>query len=777
MGPSRTPCVLLTCLSLLAVVFVTGGGAARAAEMPGLSLGGPQDPEARTYVEADQLEYQDQRRLVFGRGNVMIRVGDRILHADAVRVDLAGREFLATGNVLLVEGPNRMEGSRLDYNYGTNLGVMYDARVFLYPSTSFRGIEIRKVGESTYRIHEGAYTTCSVCLSETDPRSWEIRAVDATAVRDESFTAWHASAWAADTLPFLYIPFIQMPLGPRRSGFLTPRPGNSSTNGFTITQPFYWAISESQDATFTGIYRSKRGFELDGEYRYLLSPYAYGTWRGAYIRDRQEPTNQQNRWEIHGTHTQLFTPTLSLKADINFQSDETIGRTFADRSVAERTQRVIQANAFVTQAGEAYNAMLWADVSRDLVQAEDTRLVRLPELRASLFDRPLFSLPLTLGGTGSAALFERKDVPDAVRADFGPRLRLPWSPVPWLNFTGSGGVRETIYSVTNPGFAGAAIRSLYDAGLGAETRFRRTFDLGWRDVQQVTHVVVPRVSYLYVPYVDQQRFPQFDQEDFVSPQNRLIYALDNRFLASLRDAEGNAATREVLRLGVAQSYNLQPRTRAYSNYYLTALTPERVDNAVKNVQQILTAGGSATDFSQATERQFSDLVFSGQVVPHPNLFLSGAYGIDTAAWRHDVTNLQVRLRYPGWGNIGVSYTNQPALSLQGVTGSLSLNLIPNLSLDYLTRWDARRGIFLENNVFARYSTCCWDLTVRFINRFLGPGQGYENAFRILFEFKTGKGVPLQGPSARPGGAPADPSAPTGGAPPGRPPVDAPAAGQ
>jgi LPS-assembly protein len=777
MGPSRTPCLLLACLSLLAVTIAVAGTTALAAERPGPGSGRLQDPESRTYVEADEIEYQDQRRLIYGTGNVMIRFGDRILHADAVRVDLAKQEFLATGNVLLVEGPSRMEGSRLEYNYGTNLGAMYDARVFLYPSTSFRGIEVRKVGETTYRIHEGAYTTCSVCLFDTDLRSWEVRAEDATAIRDESFTAWHASVWLAETLPFFYTPVVQMPLGPRRSGFLSSIPGYSNTNGFYFRLPFFWAISESQDATFSGVYRSKRGFELDADYRYVLSPYANGTWRGAYIRDRINPNETRNRWEIHGVHTQFFTPTLSLKADINFQSDDTIGRAFADRSLFERTQRIIQTNVFVTQAGEAYSAMLWTDISRDLVQALDTRLLRIPEFQATLFDRPIFHLPLTVGGNGSAAFFERNNFPDALRADAGPRLRLPWSPVPWLNFTGTGGLRATIYSATNPGFEGSAFRGIYDAGVGAESRFRRTFDVGWGDVQQVTHVVVPRVGYLYVPYLNQQRFPQFDQEDFVSPQNRLTYGVENRFYANLRDAEGNAPSREVLRLSVAQSYDLRPRTRVYSNYYLTALTPDQVDNAVTNIQPALDPGGSPTDFSTARERQFSDLVFSGQVIPHPYLLFSGAYAYNVATGTRDLTNAQLRLRYPGWGNVAIAYTSQPGRLAEGLTGSLGFTIIPELAVEYLTRYDVRRNAFLENNVFVRYSTCCWDLVARFISRELGPGRGYENAFGVTFEFKTGKGVPVPVAGGRGGGVTPVTTPPPGGVPTGKPPVDGPATGQ
>jgi hypothetical protein len=164
-------------------------------------------------------------------------------------------------------------------------------------------------------------------------------------------------------------------------------------------------------------------------------------------------------------------------------------------------------------------------------------------------------------------------------------------------------------------------------------------------------------------------------------------------------------------------------------------------------------------------------------MPHPNLFLGGAFGYDTAAGRHDVTDLQVRLRYPGWGNIGVSYTHQPGQNVQGVAGSLGLSVIPALSVEYLTRWDPRRGIFWEHNVFARYSTCCWDLTARFINRDLGPGQGTENAFSVQFEFKTGKGAPLPGSPEGGRGVPPVPSPTTGGALTGRPPVDGPATGQ
>ena len=760
---SHSSRVLRACLLALPLALAAGPGPAGAADTLGLGIERLKSARAATHVEAGQLEYQEQRKIVVGRQDVMVRFGDRILYADEVRVDMEGQEFVATGNVLLVEGPNRLEGDRLEFNYGTNLGVIHNARGFFYPSTSFRGLEVRKVGEREYRILQGAYTSCRVCLPASDARSWELRAEEATLVQDEVFTAMHATAWLGETLPVFYAPFISAPLGPRRSGFLIPRLGYSDTNGFTIRQPFYWAISESQDATIRGIYRSRRGFEIGADYRYILSPRASGQWSGSYLRDREKDLAGRNRWEIHGQHDQHFTPTLSLKADINFQSDSSLGRDFADRSLVERTARTIQTNVFVTQAVEVYNAMLRADVNRDLTNTQDTRLIRVPEFRFHLFDRPLFGLPVTAGGLGSATFFERSNLPDAVRVDFAPRLRLPWAPAPWLGLVAAAGFRETVYSVGNEGFSGTATRTLADVGGSAEARFVRVFDVGGRELNQLVHVMAPRVGYQYVPFVDQQRFPQFDGEDFVSPQNHFTYGLENRFIARFRGEEGGTSSREVLRVGVAQAFNFRPRTRVFSDHYLTALTPERLDNAVTNPRQILDRGGQPGGFSRADERQFTNMVFSLQAIPHPLIFFRGELGYNTAKAAEEVTNLQVRFRYPAWGFLGLGYTHQDRQRLEAYTGNIGLSLTPELSLEYLTRYDARQRAFLEHNTVLRYATCCWELGLRWINRERGPAFKTENDVRVVFELKTGRG-PLAPPAAAAAGGPVQAGAAGGGPP-------------
>src|SRR5262249_6382761 len=70
-------------------------------------------------------------------------------------------------------------------------------------------------------------------------------------------------------VPIFYLPYVSPPverLG-RKSGFLIPSFGTSNTKGTVIGDSFYWAINRSMDATLGGEYLSKRGWELQENFR------------------------------------------------------------------------------------------------------------------------------------------------------------------------------------------------------------------------------------------------------------------------------------------------------------------------------------------------------------------------------------------------------------------------------------------------------------------------------------------------------------------------------
>ena len=84
-------------------------------------------------------------------------------------------------------------------------------------------------------------------------------------------------------VPVLWFPILSFPaLSDRATGFLMPRFGYSARRGFQFEQPFFWNISKSQDATVAVDVETAARIGLLGEYRYMLSDEARGSFAGGY---------------------------------------------------------------------------------------------------------------------------------------------------------------------------------------------------------------------------------------------------------------------------------------------------------------------------------------------------------------------------------------------------------------------------------------------------------------------------------------------------------------
>ncbi len=683
-------------------------------------------------LEADELERRERDKLTIARGDVRIQMEDRALYADEVELDQVQEVVRAKGRVQLIEGARRLEGERFEYRYRTNTGVMYQARGAVPPATAFRGVEIHKEGERTYRLVEGSVTTCRVCQPEPGGVDWEVRAKEAVLEQDEFLTAKSASFWVRG-IPSFYTPYLIYPIGERRTGFLIPRIGYSGRSGFTYKQPFFWAIDESQDLTLTGVYRTRRGFEGEANYRYILGPEASGSIDARVIQDRLTETEDEVRATVVARHDQQFNPELSLKADINYNSDRTIQREFADTPPELRTANLSNSRVFLTQLWQHYGLQFMVEESRALTDTPDSRLRRLPDLAFSAFPRRLFGSPLLLEMRASGTYLESKEAPDGGRADLFPKLSVPWRVLPWVTMTSSVGFRETAYTKRGDGGEGGASRELFEAQNSLEARFYRSFEIGGGRVDRLVHLVEPRVAYWYVNPVDQQELPQFDSVDFVSPQNRVTYSLTNRLLAKMKEADGSMRTHEVAALSLSQSYNLDPEERTFSNLYLNALTPERIDQAVR--EEI---NRPPTGFSKVQERRFSNLVAAIRASPFQHLAFQGLAAINTEESRVDGIEAGVRYTYPEYGWVELAHTFIRDREAAGVVGRFLLTPFKNIAINFLGRYDTFNDVSLENNVVVTYSTCCWLMGIQYVNRSRVPGVGgSEDSVSLFFELLTG----------------------------------------
>ncbi|PWB48614.1 MAG: hypothetical protein C3F12_02330 [Candidatus Methylomirabilota bacterium] len=705
-------------------------------------------------IEANEIERRERDKLTIARGDVRILMENRILNADEVEADEAQQVIRARGRVQLIDGKSRLDGDRLEYHYRTNTGVMYQARGAIPPATTFQGIEVHKEGDRRYRLVDGSFTTCRICQPEPGGVDWEIHAKEALLEVDEYLEAKSASFWVRG-IPSLYAPYILYPVGPRRTGFLIPSIGTGGRSGFTFKQPFFWAIDESQDLTLTGAYRSKRGPEGQASYRYVLGPEASGFVDGRIMKDRESERRNEVRATLTARHDQQLDPRLSLKADINYVSDRVFRRAFADSPPETRTASFTDARVFLTQMWQQYGLELRLDDSRTLnPDTRDSRLSRAPEVNFFASPQRLFGSPILLEGRASGTYLQRKETPDSGRTDLFPRLLLPWRLATFAAMTPSIGFRETAYT-KHRGGGGGTSRELFEARNELTARFFRNFDVAGARVNRLVHLLEPRLSYWYVTAGNQRKIPQFDSVDYISPQNRITYSLTNRLLTKFKEADGAIRTHELVSFSIGQSVNLNPQTRTFSDLFLNALTPERIDQAVREASR---EPAGRTGFSRVRERRFSNLVADLRASPLQHLGFYGVTAINTERNRIDAIEAGVRLTYPEYGRLELAHSfirggdtaDQEEgpfrdRKTSGIIGRLLLTPIKNVAINYYGRYDPRRGTSLENNVVLTYATCCWMAGIHFVNRrnraFESGVGGSEDSVEFFFDLLTGGAPP------------------------------------
>src|SRR2546428_640216 len=98
-----------------------------------------------------------------------------------------------------------------------------------------------------------------------------------------------ASFWAKGVPLVPFFPFFAAAIRrERQTGFLPPVFGTSGRRGFFAEIPFFWAISDSQDATLGLDFFERRGVGGSAEYRYILSERQRGGLGGFWVHESMQ---------------------------------------------------------------------------------------------------------------------------------------------------------------------------------------------------------------------------------------------------------------------------------------------------------------------------------------------------------------------------------------------------------------------------------------------------------------------------------------------------------
>lgn len=539
---------------------------------------------APTYVTANRIDGLNEIEMVAEGEAVLERAGDT-LSADRIVYRQADDEIEASGNVRLaapdsvITGPKlrmRMEESTGEFTAPaytirhqpapveeaaltlsglpavTSSGrvMATTGRMVLPPPVTGSGVADRMEfrGEDQYRLENATYSTCSA-----EKRDWEV-SVDTLDLDyfSEVGDANHAVVRFKD-VPIFYFPWMNFPLGnQRKSGFLTPTIGSTSKSGFDFTLPWYWNIAPDMDATITPRYMSRRGTQLNTEFRYLLDTPQNRSQPGVtdkgQVRLEYLPDDKlagRDRYGYSILHNQNLGRGFSAALNLNGVSDDDYFSDLSTR-VAQVSQGNLLRQGVLTYGGPWYSASLNVQTYQTL-QNLAKPYQRLPQLTGTAFR---YDLPLGLAFNLNAEYvsFDHPENLLAKRTSIYPQLSLPLSTSAfWL--TPKIGLHTTRYQLDGQDRPAAVAWSTVpdsqsrsvpifsaDAGVVMEREFE------WFD-RRLTQTLEPRAYYLYVPVRDQRKIPVFDTA--VAGFSYAQMFSDNRYAGGDRIGDANQLTLAV----------------------------------------------------------------------------------------------------------------------------------------------------------------------------------------------------------------------------------------
>lgn len=269
------------------------------------------------------------------KGNVQILYEDKHISCERALVSLRNKTIDAQGSVVYTSPQAIVGGEKVLLDYESNTGVIYEGYV-KNGNMLFEGNYIIKSSDIDYLSEDGRFTTCNNC-----PESWSF---SGTRVRAElgGYAYLKNSTLRVGGFPIFWLPYLIVPLkSERQTGLLTPELEKSDSGGWTVSQSFFWAISRSEDATFTLKNYELRGLMGLANFQYMLNPESHGELTTATISDRvfadskrlnefRSPESQGsriNRWYIDYNHyhslPENFTHRLQIAnaSDLQYPSD------------------------------------------------------------------------------------------------------------------------------------------------------------------------------------------------------------------------------------------------------------------------------------------------------------------------------------------------------------------------------------------------------------------------------------------------------------------------
>lgn len=488
-----------------------------------------------THVDADQAKMTPE--WVYLEGNVVAKRGQEVFYGEKIDYH-RDKEHLNSDKTVIYGRPDfALQAADSDYSLKNAHGQFENVEYYLKKQKAVGQAKHIKINrqKQTEELDEATYTTCS----RLNP-NWFLKAKSLRLNHEKDIgVARHVTFRIAD-VPVMYLPYFSFPISDKRkTGFLIPRAGSSSSRGVQLSTPFYINIAANQDATITPILMSRRGVMLAAEYRYLL-PYLEGTVAGTYLHKDSKTKN--TRWSLKTLHNYQPNNKFRISAlyqkvsDKNYIADLTDSLDLTtDKFLPSYLKATYRLNANYTLEAEAKTYQVVDNAYTDANKPYEI----LP--RVSGVGHWSLGQGFTFSSESEAINFDKDNRVSGIRLDqklaLGYAFENSYSFIkPTLSY------RYSAYQLRDQaaGVPKNINRSIPTFSLDSGLYFdRQTTWLG----RSATQSLEPRLFYLYTPFEDQSKIPNFDTALIGSTYSSMF--LDNRFSGKDRIGDANQITTAI----------------------------------------------------------------------------------------------------------------------------------------------------------------------------------------------------------------------------------------
>jgi len=530
----------------------------------------PKDPRDVFVEDDDHQDFDGSWRHL--RGHVRIETPDMQIKADELDWNTDTGYVEARGHVhfeYYARG-EKLDCDKAQYYLNDDNGDFYNvkgsaastiqARPGLNTTTNpfyFEGQWLERK-DDTYTVHNGFLTDCTV------PKPWWIFKGPTFIIVPGTSAVSRNSWFILKNIPIFYTPYFYKDLKkqPRRSGFLLPGLGTSSSHGYTAAFGYYWVINRSFDLAYNGTYYTGAGLANYVEFRGRINANSDFDLQVFGIKTHTTTGGTSDQ----GLHVTLkakydLGKGWEVRGELDYLSSLAFLQQFTE-SYNEAVYGETRSIGFVTRHWDDFGVNFVAQRNFDFLTSSPQTSIeirKLPEVDFSEREHQLkvFDLPFWVSFDSSAALLDRTQAEFQTRnfvprLDIGPQITTAFH---WgdIQIVPTFGVRETFYG------ASLVQGQPYDApAVSSQTVLRsarsvsvdlilpslaRVFDSPKWMGEKVKHVIEPRITYKDVSGIGNfGRLVRFDETELLSNTNQVEFSLTNRLLT--KDKNGNV--RELL---------------------------------------------------------------------------------------------------------------------------------------------------------------------------------------------------------------------------------------